>query len=139
VFLAKNTYLFVSSTSDPRLHLGCEASTTFIKKSKPRSPIRFHSNAECRSVCRKQGCQMVCFQTKNSNLGKFWRALDGKMLIYFRTFWNSSWTFGIFYYHLVLFVFICYIFPGFGIMYHEKSGNPGRKHETRFFFFSVRT
>jgi hypothetical protein len=23
-----------------------------------------------------QGCQMVCFQTKNPNLGKFWRALD---------------------------------------------------------------
>jgi hypothetical protein len=22
-----------------------------------------------------QGCQMVCFQTKNPNLGKFWRAL----------------------------------------------------------------
>jgi hypothetical protein len=25
-----------------------------------------------------QGCQMVYFQTINSNLGKFWRALDGK-------------------------------------------------------------
>jgi hypothetical protein len=24
---------------------------------------------------RKQGCQMVCFQTKNPNLGKFWRVL----------------------------------------------------------------
>jgi hypothetical protein len=23
-----------------------------------------------------QGCQMVCLQTKNPNLGKFWRALD---------------------------------------------------------------
>jgi hypothetical protein len=22
-----------------------------------------------------QGCQMVCFQTKNPNLGKFWRVL----------------------------------------------------------------
>jgi hypothetical protein len=22
-----------------------------------------------------QGCQMVCFQTMNPNLGKFWRAL----------------------------------------------------------------
>jgi hypothetical protein len=32
-----------------------------------------------------QGCQMVCFQTKNPNLGKFWRALDWKMLIYFMT------------------------------------------------------
>jgi hypothetical protein len=30
----------------------------------------------------EQGCQTVYFQTKNLNLGKFWRALDGKMLIY---------------------------------------------------------
>jgi hypothetical protein len=22
-----------------------------------------------------QGCQMVCFQTKNQSLGKFWRAM----------------------------------------------------------------
>jgi hypothetical protein len=28
-----------------------------------------------------QGCQMVCFQTKNPNLGKFWRVLDWKMFI----------------------------------------------------------
>jgi hypothetical protein len=34
-------------------------------------------------------------------------------------------TFGIFYEHLVHFVFIWYIFSGFGIMYQEKSGNPG--------------
>jgi hypothetical protein len=30
-----------------------------------------------------QGCQMACFQTKNPNLGKFWRGLYWKMLIYF--------------------------------------------------------
>jgi hypothetical protein len=30
----------------------------------------------------KQGCQMVYFQTKNPNLGKFWSALDWKVLIY---------------------------------------------------------
>jgi hypothetical protein len=35
-----------------------------------------------------QGCQMVSFQTKNLNLGKFWRVLDEKMLIYFRAIWN---------------------------------------------------
>jgi hypothetical protein len=34
-------------------------------------------------------------------------------------------TFGIFYDHLVHFVFLWYIFSGFGIMYREKSGNPG--------------
>jgi hypothetical protein len=26
--------------------------------------------------CYKQGCQMVCFQTKNPNLGKFLRAFE---------------------------------------------------------------
>jgi hypothetical protein len=43
-------------------------------------------------------------------------------------------TMGIFYDHLVHFLFIWYIFliiwyifPGFGIMHHEKSGNPGEK------------
>jgi hypothetical protein len=48
------------------------------------------------------GCQMVCFQTKNPNLGKFWRALDWKMLIYFMPIRNSLQTFGIFYNHLAL-------------------------------------
>jgi hypothetical protein len=40
--------------------------------------------------------------------------------------WNIVWRFGIFYGHLVHFVFIWYIFSGFGIMYQEKSGNTGR-------------
>jgi hypothetical protein len=35
-----------------------------------------------------QGCQMVCFQTKNPNLGKFWRATDWKLLIYFMAIGN---------------------------------------------------
>jgi hypothetical protein len=30
-----------------------------------------------------QGCQMVYFQTKNPNLGKFWRALECKSVLYF--------------------------------------------------------
>jgi hypothetical protein len=34
-----------------------------------------------------QGCQMVYFQTKNPNLGKFWRALDWKMLVDFMALW----------------------------------------------------
>jgi hypothetical protein len=29
-----------------------------------------------------QGCQMVYFQTKNPNLGKFWRALELKRSVY---------------------------------------------------------
>jgi hypothetical protein len=35
------------------------------------------------------------------------------------------WTFGIFYDQSVHFVFIWYIFSGFGAMHQDKSGNPG--------------
>jgi hypothetical protein len=30
-----------------------------------------------------QGCQMAYFQTINPNIGKFWRVLQWKMLVYF--------------------------------------------------------
>jgi hypothetical protein len=39
--------------------------------------------------------------------------------------WDVLRTFGIFYDNLVNFVFIWDIFPGNGIIYQEKSGNPG--------------
>jgi hypothetical protein len=68
---------------------------------------------------------MVSFQTKNTNLGKFWRATDWKMLIYIMAIWNILQTLEKFYDNLVHFVFIWYIFAGFGIVYQEKSGNPG--------------
>jgi hypothetical protein len=74
-----------------------------------------------------QGCQMDCFQTKNPNLGKFWRALAWKILLYFMPIWNILRYleyFKIFYDHLVHFVFIWYIFSGLGIMHQEKSTNP---------------
>jgi hypothetical protein len=64
-----------------------------------------------------QGCQMVCFQTKNPNLGKFWRALDWKMLIYFMPIWNILRSFRIFYNHLSHFSRFWYHVP-------RKSGNP---------------
>jgi hypothetical protein len=41
-------------------------------------------------------------------------------------------TFGIFYDHLVHFVFIRYIFSGFGIMHRVKSGNPVKKTKRNF-------
>jgi hypothetical protein len=34
-----------------------------------------------------QSCQMVYFETKNSNLGIFWRALDWKILLNFIAVW----------------------------------------------------
>jgi hypothetical protein len=38
---------------------------------------------------------MVCFQTKNRNLGKFLRALEWKMLVFIMTIWNILRPFGI--------------------------------------------
>jgi hypothetical protein len=57
-----------------------------------------------------QGCQMACFQTKNSSLGKFWRDLQWKILVYFMygnlayftaIWYGILWPFGLFYGHLV--------------------------------------
>jgi hypothetical protein len=42
-----------------------------------------------------QDCQMLYFQSKNPNLGKFWRALEWKWLVYSLAIWN------IYYGHLV--------------------------------------
>jgi hypothetical protein len=55
-------------------------------------------------MCRHpmQGCQMVCFQTKNPNFGKFWMALEWKTIVYFMVIWNILRSFGIFYGHLVM-------------------------------------
>jgi hypothetical protein len=45
---------------------------------------------------------MVCFQTKYSYLGKFWRALEWKMLVFFIVIWIILRSFGKFYGHLVM-------------------------------------
>jgi hypothetical protein len=42
--------------------------------------------------------------------------------------WNILQTFGIFYDHLVHFVFIWYIFSGLANIYQEKSGNPAYEY-----------
>jgi hypothetical protein len=70
---------------------------------------------------------MVCFQTKNSNLGKFWRVLQWKILVYFIIIWSFLRPLEIFYGHLVYFVVNWYISPRFGILHQEKSGNPGEE------------
>jgi hypothetical protein len=44
-----------------------------------------------------QGCQTVYFQTKNPNLGKFWRAFDWKMWRYFMSIWYFLCLFGAFF------------------------------------------
>jgi hypothetical protein len=72
-----------------------------------------------------QGCQMFYFQTQNPNLGKFWKAFDTKMLIYFMDIWNILQTLGKFNDHLVHFVLIWYILSGFWYHAPRKYGNPG--------------
>jgi hypothetical protein len=52
------------------------------------------------TLTSNQGCQMVNFQTKNPNLGKFSRVLQCKMLVYFMSIWYLLQPFGVFYGHL---------------------------------------
>jgi hypothetical protein len=64
-----------------------------------------------------RGCQMAYFQTKNPNLGKFWRVLQSKMQVYFMAIWSILRPFGIFGDHLVPFLFIWYIISAFGTLF----------------------
>jgi hypothetical protein len=44
--------------------------------------LKFTNNKKFLHIGPDQGCQMVCFQTKKkTNLGKFWRVLQWKMLV----------------------------------------------------------
>jgi hypothetical protein len=86
---------------------------------------------------RNQGCQKVYFQTKNPNSGKFWRDLQWKVLVYFMAFCSVLLQFGIFCDHLVKVMVIWYIFPLLVcILYHEKSGNPGRNQTFLAIFYT---
>jgi hypothetical protein len=65
------------------------------------------------------------FSNQKPNLGKFWSALDWKMLIYVMAICDILRTLGILFDHLVHIVFFWCIFSGFSFMYQEKSGNLG--------------
>jgi hypothetical protein len=58
-------------------------------------------------------------------LGKFWRVLQWNMALYFNAICLILRWFGIFCGHLKYFKAIWYIFPCFGVLHQEKSGNPG--------------
>jgi hypothetical protein len=60
------------------------------------------------------------FKPKIPILGKFWRVLQWKTLVY-TYFCNLVY---VFYGHFVYFMVTWYIFPRFGMLYDEKSGNP---------------
>jgi hypothetical protein len=68
-------------------------------------PIQWHRASQ------GQGCQMASFRTKNPNLGKFWRFLQWKMLVYLMAIWSIFRPFGIVYGHLVYFPRFGYILP----------------------------
>jgi hypothetical protein len=72
-----------------------------------------------------QGCQMVYFQTKNHNLGKNFEGFRMENVLYI-FFVHLEYITAIWYSlrWLGSFVVIWYIFPRFGILRHEKSGNP---------------
>jgi hypothetical protein len=73
---------------------------------------------------------MVCFQTKNPDLGKFCRLLLWKILVYFMTIWFILQSFQIFYCHLVYFVVIWYISP---ILVFRTKKNLATLNVTNFF------
>jgi hypothetical protein len=75
---------------------------------------------------RVQGCQMAYFQNKNPNLGRLWRVLEWKMLVYFISIWSILRPFSIFFVLFGKFYNHLDIFPRFGVLYQEKSGNPGQ-------------
>jgi hypothetical protein len=71
-------------------------SMVVMPKKRPKNLVTlFASNHFCATISN-QGCQMVYFQTQNPNLGKYLRALDWKMLIYFIAIWNILRTLGYF-------------------------------------------
>jgi hypothetical protein len=85
-------------------------------------------SADRRTVA--QGCQMVYFQTKNSNFGILYQALEWKILVHFGTFLALGITYKDHLVYLMAFWYILclvwYIFSIFGLPYRtlEKSGNP---------------
>jgi hypothetical protein len=68
---------------------------------------------------------MVYFNTKNPNLGTFWRASEWNRLVIF--FVHLEYSMAIRYISLPFgnIVAIWYIFPRFGTLCQEKSGIPG--------------
>jgi hypothetical protein len=103
----------------------------------PRISILHAHKNKCRSSIANrvsdQGChcQTVYFKTKNQILSKCLGALDWKMLIFL-------WPFGIYLEYnmdtweiFVHFVFIWYIFSGFGIM-HQKIWQPFFRTEKNY-------
>jgi hypothetical protein len=62
---------------------------------------------------------MVYFQTKNANLGKFWKVLQSNMFVNFTDISSILLPFVIFYGHLIYFEAILVYFYSFGMLYQR--------------------
>jgi hypothetical protein len=78
--------------------------------------IRFFEFDQNEQMVKNRVARWFIFKTKNPNLGKFWMALEWKMLVYFMGICNILRT----YYESFGFKLVY-----FGILFQEKSGNPG--------------
>jgi hypothetical protein len=79
---------------------------------------------DTRTAQAEAGLPDGLFSNQNRNLGKFWRALEWKMLLYFMIIWNilrhiwyKLWPFGIVCGHLVY-------FSHFGVFRPRKIWQP---------------
>jgi hypothetical protein len=68
---------------------------------------------------------MVYFHTKNPRLGVFRKALERTTLVYFVAVWNILQPIGCVSCPLDIFWYFGKFSPRFGMLYQEKSGNPG--------------
>jgi hypothetical protein len=97
-----------------------------------------HVKTNGQTVHVGQGCQIVYFQTIYPNLGNCGVSCSGGC-------WYILWTFGlciiqpfaIFHGHLVYLAVIWLIFPRFGMLCKEKSGNPDVHVSTIHLFYEL--
>jgi hypothetical protein len=101
------------------------------------STLAAHIHKETKNACCQPGFpDGGIFSNQKSNLGKFIRVMEWKMVVYFMAVWSLLC-------HLVFWRAIWYILWAFDIffpvlvlhMYHEKSGNPVANLLQFFFFF----
>jgi hypothetical protein len=73
----------------------------------------------CKCIVSIECWQIAYFQTKTSNLGKFWKVLQYKMLVFFMANLSILWPNGIFYGQMVYFMAKWYILWPNGIFYGQ--------------------
>jgi hypothetical protein len=100
--------------------------------------VRRRNRTQMTCVELAQGCQMVHFQTKNSQFEFILECLAIKDVGKFYDHLVISLPFCIFYGHFEYFVVVLVYFYSFGMLHREKSGNPELVHRFSFVFFSCK-